>query len=264
MDSFKAEMNSIRQNRKDGSLQILNDTIAVIMKYLASPGFSETELVNQVTDLSKTFFDFAVLQHFISGINQEGNTKKDFLDYLSNYKLKWHDVDRSISNHFLSRIEVNDSTILLHSNSRTIRTLFEEIARRNLSVNVFQTESLPGGEGVLQAEFIRKPGITVLGIKDDDVIDHLSNLDMFLIGADRIEQENVINKVGSLAITKAFYKAGKPVYVLADSRKISEDEIPVKSGLFEKVPLRLVTDIITERGLLFLYFGALHLVSKCS
>ena len=146
MDLFRSEINQIKKNRVDGSLQILNTTIDVIVNYLATGVFSETTLINQLNDLSKTFPDFAVLQHFITGVNKTGNTKKDFFDFISDYKIKWGDVDSKISNHFLNRIKVDDSTVLLHSNSRTVHALFEEIARRNLSVNVFQTESQPGGD----------------------------------------------------------------------------------------------------------------------
>lgn len=248
MDLFRSEINQIKKNRVDGSLQILNTTIDVIVNYLSTDVFSEITLINQLDDLSKTFPDFAILNHFVSGINKAGNTKKELLDFISDYKSKWANVDQDISNHFLNRIKVDDLAILLHSNSRTIHALFEEIARRNLSVNVFQTESLPGGEGILQADYLRKLGFKVFMIKDDDVINQIRKLDMFLIGADRIEPENVINKVGSLTIALLFTEKGKPVYVLADSRKIIEDSRPVKGELFEKAPRSLVTGVITEQG----------------
>ena len=79
MDLFRSEINQIKKNRVDGSLQILNTTIDVIVNYLATGVFSETTLINQLNDLSKTFPDFAALQHFITGVNKAGNTKKDFL-----------------------------------------------------------------------------------------------------------------------------------------------------------------------------------------
>lgn len=247
MDLFRSEINQIKKNRVDGSLQILNTTIDVIVNYLATGVFSETTLINQLNDLSKTFPDFAVLQHFITGVNKTGNTKKDFFDFISDYKIKWGDVDSKISNHFLNRIKVDDSTVLLHSNSRTVHALFEEIARRNLSVNVFQTESQPGGEGVLQAEYLRKLGFKV-SVIDDDVLNQINSIDIFLIGADRIEPENVINKVGSSAIARLFIKKGKPVFVLADSRKKTKIVSPVMSESFEKISRKLITVVITENG----------------
>lgn len=249
MNSFQIKIDKIKANREDGSLQILKTTIDVILNYLTSEGFSRAELDNQITSVSKNFPDFAVLQHFISGLRSSGNTKKELLDFISDYKIKWNHVDRDISKHFLNNIDLNGSTILLHSNSRTIHTLFEEIARKKLSVNVLQTESQPGGEGELQAEYIGKLGFKVIVIKDNDVKDHLNNIDMFLIGADRIEPENIINKVGSMVIAETFYEVEKPVYVLADSRKIIDSEWPVKSELFEKVPRELITGVVTEKGL---------------
>jgi translation initiation factor 2B subunit (eIF-2B alpha/beta/delta family) len=250
MDTFLREINKIRQNREDGSLQILENSIELIMSYLDSKTFFDNVLKYQLNLLLKTFPDFAVLHHFISGINQQGNAKREISAFVSGYKRKWHDVERNISNHFLNNITVKGSTILLHSNSRTIHVLFEEIARRNLSINVLQTESQPGGEGILQAEYLRKPGFKVILIKEDDIVNHLNNIDMFLIGSDRIEPENIINKVGSETIAKLFINVGKPVYVLADSRKIIREIWPVKSVLFEKVTRKLITGVITEKGLI--------------
>jgi translation initiation factor 2B subunit (eIF-2B alpha/beta/delta family) len=218
------------------------------MSYLASKTFASDILKYQLNLLIKTFPDFAVLHHFVAGIKQSGNSKRDVSKFISGYKQKWQDVEHDISNQFLSSIAVNGSTILLHSNSRTIHVLFEEIAKRKLLVKVLQMESLPGGEGILQAEYLRKLGFKVLLIKDDNIIGHLNNIDMFLIGADRIESENIINKVKSKAIAKLFIDAGKQVYVLADSRKITKSVSPVLGELFEKIPRNLITEIITENG----------------
>ena len=137
------------------------------MSYLDSKTFFDNVLKYQLNLRLKPFPDFAVLHHFISGINQQGNSKREISTFVSSYKRKWHDVERNISNHFLNIITVKGSTILLHSNSRTTHVLFEEIARRNLSINVLQTESQPGGEGILQAEYLRKLGFKVILIKED-------------------------------------------------------------------------------------------------
>jgi translation initiation factor 2B subunit (eIF-2B alpha/beta/delta family) len=248
MDSFQRGIINIKQNSEDGSLQILDLTIGLIMNYLATETFSLAVLKIQLKHLSNAFPDFAVLHHFINAIEQSGNTKGEISIFISGYKQIWHGVNEKISNHFLNNTEVSDSTILLHSNSKTICALFEEIAKRKLPVKVFQTESLPGGEGELQAEYIRKLGFKVLVIKDGDVVSNLSNIDMFLIGADRIERENIINKVGSDAIAKLFVEVEKQVYVLADSRKITKSVSPVLGKLFEKIPRNLITEIITEIG----------------
>ena len=247
MYDFKVQLSKIKNDRQSGSLQISNNTLNVIQEAISARDINIHDLKAMVVDLSSDFPDFAVLQHFISGINQAGNTKRELLDFISNYKQKWQNVDRDISNHFLSSIKVNDSTVLLHSNSRTIHALFEEITRRNLTVNVFQTESRPGGEGVLQAEYLRKLGFKV-SVINDDVLNQINSIDIFLIGADRIEPENVINKVGSSAIARLFIKKGKPVFVLADSRKKTKIVSSVMSESFEKISRKLITVVITENG----------------
>jgi translation initiation factor 2B subunit (eIF-2B alpha/beta/delta family) len=248
MDPFLRGINKIKQNREDGSLQVLENLIDLVMSYLASETFAVDVLKYQLNLLSKSFSEFVVLHQFVAGIELSGTTKKEISSFISGYKQTWNRVDEKISNHFLNNIEVNDSAILLHSNSRTIHALFEGIARRNLRVDVFQTESLPGGEGILQAGFVKELGFDVFLIKDEEVSTYLNNIDLFLIGADRIEPENIINKVGSEAIAKLFIDSGKQVYVLADSRKITKSVSPVLGVLFEKIPRNFITEIITENG----------------
>ena len=48
MDSFKLDFDRAKQNKKDGSLQILNDVIGLIMKYLESDKFYNDGLKEQL------------------------------------------------------------------------------------------------------------------------------------------------------------------------------------------------------------------------
>ena len=249
MNSLRDEINRIRNNKRDGSLQILNDLILVIMKYLTSGTFSLDELKSQINSLLDSFPDFAVLQHFIVAFNQAGKSKKAISGFISEYNKKWQGVDVKISSKFLEHINLERKTVLLHSNSKTICTLFEGIAKRKSSVKVFQTESLPGGEGVKQAQLIEDLGFQVTVIKDEEVSEQLGKLDILILGADRIEPDVVVNKIGSFMLARIFEAQMKPVYVLADSRKMVESGRPVTGELFERIPRKWLTGIITEKSI---------------
>ena len=90
-----------------------------------------------------------------------------------------------------------------------------------------------------------------------------------LLGCDGVYSDGFVNKAGSLAICLAAKEYGKPVYVLADSRKISHYPAPkektkapseisarahpnleILNYYFETVPHKLVTGYITEKGIL--------------
>jgi len=249
MYSFAAEIDKVRQNKQDGSLQILNTTMEVIKNYLASGTYTEEDLKIQLKNLSMSFPDFAGLKHFIGAINRVDDSKQAISIFISDYSKRWQGVDVKISSNFLEHINLERKGVLLHSNSKTICTLFEEIAKQKLSVKAFQTESLPGGEGVKQAQLIEDLGFQVTVIKDEEVSEQLGKLDILILGADRIEPDVVVNKIGSFMLARIFEAQMKPVYVLADSRKMVESGRPVTGELFERIPRKWLTGIITEKSI---------------
>ena len=250
MYSFEVEIDKVRQNKQDGSLQILITTIEVIKNYLASETYTEKGLKKQLKNLSMSFPDFAVMQHFVGAINMADGSKQAISVFISDYIKKWEGLDVKISSNFLKHINLERKAVLLHSNSKTICTLFEEIAKRKLSTKVFQTESLPGGEGVKQAQLIEDLGFQVTMIKDEDVSEQIGRLDMLILGADRIEPDLAVNKIGSFMLARIFEEQMKPIYILADSRKIIESGKPVKGELFEKFPRKWLRGIITEKSII--------------
>ena len=97
----------------------------------------------------------------------------------------------------------------------------------------------------------------------------LDDIDYAILGADRIYNDFFINKAGSYAIALLCREKSVPLYVLADSRKILNTNLPAgykekmrpareiwgtpPSGItpvnyyFEAVPVDLITRLITEK-----------------
>lgn len=164
----------------------------------------------------------------------------------------------------------NKSKILTHSLSTIVFETFREAVKINNSFEVYATESRPFYEGRLLAKQLTEFGIPVTLILDAAASNYVEKSDLVILGADRITQSDVINKIGSLPIVLASQNHNIPCYILAGSDKyLSEDEEPVTlsngldsdvwegapSGIkmenpfFEKVPVRSVTGIITENGI---------------
>jgi len=93
-------------------------------------------------------------------------------------------------------------------------------------------------------------GFQVTMIKDEDVSEQIGRLDMLILGADRIEPDLAVNKIGSFMLARIFEEQMKPIYILADSRKIIESGKPVKGELFEKFPRKWLRGIITEKSII--------------
>jgi translation initiation factor 2B subunit (eIF-2B alpha/beta/delta family) len=154
--------------------------------------------------------------------------------------------------------------ILTNSRSSTVLSAFEHSLRMG-DIQVVVSESLPGGEGRMTAEYLADRGIEVELIPDTMIPLMMSSCDAAVVGADSIGREGVTNKVGTLAIALAGRSAGKPTHVLSGVSKLT----PLRPGdlmraeghsrphlteivqVFEVVPLNLFTSFVTDKGILY-------------
>ncbi len=141
--------------------------------------------------------------------------------------------------------------------SRSSSVLAALSAARDAVGEVHVLESRPGGEGRQLAEDAKK-FLKEVSLHEDDKLEALALVaDMGVIGADTVFEDGaVLNKVLSARLAEAFWKRGKPFYVLATTWKsasIPSTEYEPEgrdAPLFEVVPAKWITAIISEEGLL--------------
>jgi translation initiation factor 2B subunit (eIF-2B alpha/beta/delta family) len=131
-------------------------------------------------------------------------------------------------------------------------------------------EGRPRHEGRRLAKALAEAGIGVEFFTDAALASALPGADALILGADAISPTWVLNKCGSLALAAAANLAGVPVFVLAtrdkflpsalaDRLSIREHAphevwaapapaIRVRNPYFERVPLDLVTAVVTDGG----------------
>ena len=100
----------------------------------------------------------------------------------------------------------------------------------------------------------------------EDAISHfITNIDMAIFGSDLISSDFFINKTGTFLLSLFLNHFGKPIYILAEKRKIeiekttfnetaknpaeimeSPQGIQVHNYYFEKIPLWPVSKVFTE------------------
>ena len=86
------------------------------------------------------------------------------------------------------------------------------------------------------------------------------------LGADALTKKGIINKIGSKVIAQIAHQNKIPVYIIADSWKFTNKNLPIeqrhlneiwdkapknikiKNPAFETVQKKLITKIITEKG----------------
>jgi translation initiation factor 2B subunit (eIF-2B alpha/beta/delta family) len=130
-------------------------------------------------------------------------------------------------------------------------------------------ESRPRTEGRALAAALAAAGLPVTLVVDAALPGSLDARSTVLLGADRLTEADVVCKVGAYALALAAARARRPTIVVADTSKvlpaalapIDLDEhdaaevgavltgVRVRNVSLERVPLRLVSRIMTEAGI---------------
>ena len=160
--------------------------------------------------------------------------------------------------------------VLTHSRSSTVLAALVEARRQGKEFSVISTESRPMLEGRVLAEALAVEGVRVSLITDAAAARMLDEVDLVLVGADKVTPDHLLNKIGTRMIALAARERGVPAYGVCDTSKfidadyliasardqLSADElwpeapegVVVVNRYFEPTPLALLAAIITEQG----------------
>jgi translation initiation factor 2B subunit (eIF-2B alpha/beta/delta family) len=238
------EFDKISNDHHSGSAEIMNSCIDLLKHY---PGKGELKSIKDKNSLLENLIQFKenqknffIVQHFLKeiiGFLKTDNLKwqQNLSELIRKYESDWKDVNNRIAAKAHSTIDLNDKTILLHSNSSTVKSFFNYKQTHTSSIKIIQTESRPVMEGRIQAEFLAGAGCQVTLITDAAIGRYAKIADLSILGADAIYKDFFVNKCGSLLIALLCQEYEIPLYVLADSRKlwISQD-LSVSSEIFHE------------------------------
>jgi ribose 1,5-bisphosphate isomerase len=175
-------------------------------------------------------------------------------------------------NEFVLKIIENNDVIFTHCHSTNVLNALIYAKKKKKKFEVYNTESRPVFQG-------RKTSIDLsnAGIKSTQFVDSAAmialtksqgtkKVNKVFIGADALTKQGIINKVGSGMFSRIAYDNKIPVYIIADSWKFSEKQIPfeqrglsevwnkapkhikIKNPAFEFVPKKYITRIVSELG----------------
>jgi len=200
-------------------------------------------LFSSLQVLQEHFPQFGLLLHFNAAVFKHFRqvdiiSGKQLSRFVENYQKTWKDAQDNSSKQLIEGISVEGKNILLHSNSSALHNLFQHLAKANIRPVVWQTYSSPGGEGAIQAEILSNSGFMVNLIHEDTVGRFIQNFDMAILGADMILDDLFLNKAGSFPITLTFDHFNKPVYLLAEERKLFKKE---------HIPEAVLNNILNEK-----------------
>lgn len=197
------------------------------------------------------------------------------------------ETNRKIGEHGSELIDDGD-VVLTHCNAGSLATVDYGTAlgviraawEQGKKVSVIATETRPKLQGAkLTAYELKRDGIPVTLITDSMVgyVMSRQRVDKVFVGADRIVQDAVINKIGTYTIAVLAHEHGIPFYVAAPastmdlshtsdeavieernpeevthilSQRIAPEGVKAMNPAFDVTPMKYVSAIVTETGVL--------------
>ena len=166
-----------------------------------------------------------------------------------------------------SRIIAPTNKLMTISNSTLVKNIIDKAHAQKRKFEVFCCKSHPPDEGVHLAEALDKSGVKTTLISDSQIGVFMQEMNLVLIGADRIYDNGFVNKAGTLSLCLTAKYFNIPVYLAVETTKIlSESErvikvishdknevynggrkkLSVKNVYYEKIPIDLIHKVICE------------------
>lgn len=262
-------------DKVSGSVTLLKRLMIALENELLNPELDPATFISYIEYLRNKMEMFTVVRHFCDELILSHNVSvrnypANYLNFIEEYKDFWEHAPQLLLNNLLKEVRPENRTVMLHSNSGTIREVFRLLSEQTTNVRIIQTLSAPMEEGRVQAGDLADMGFRVVLIPDAMVAEMMKETDYLILSADQVRRGSIINKTGSLQMVLAAQQFDVPALVLTESRKrdqsshegpfrdkkhnpaeVLENEshpnISAENFYFEEIPNYLFTNIITEK-----------------
>lgn len=237
---FEQQIIDIVADRESGSTQLV-DRIQKAFHGLEDNHLDERQLRWAFGKLRHIDRSMVVVHHLLDTL--ELAIGPEFFGSLRAYERRWADLPRRVAVRLIERRNWHDRHVLVHSRSGMLLEAIRRVAEHCGGLNVWQTRSEPGGEGVAQYRELQGVGVTVQLVEDTQVEALTASMDAAWLGVDQYNEEVFVNKIGSKRLAEAMSHAGKTTFVLGDPRK-RVGTPSFSTALFEAVPFTPEIDLI--------------------
>ncbi|MCB9033186.1 MAG: hypothetical protein H6553_05065 [Chitinophagales bacterium] len=279
MDIFK----SIRENK-------LVEGVAAMQNLVKTTGnlmslISDNKVSNSVREMLKGLRTILTekpnitsvnhfINHFLLQIDPE-NQPIVIKELLEVFHERWKNVDRKTAEIAQLNYDFNQKKIVLFAQDEAVIAMIEAMHIKQMNFNLTQILSKVDKLGKEQARKIANIGVKLTAIDDSNMAKYIKEADIIVIGCDIVMHDVFIAKIGtqSLCSIANFYQ--KPVFVLADTRKIlnkkyfpqsvvdtfigrnktaqttiwkdAPDNVMVIDSFLEEIPNNLITKFVFEK-----------------
>ena len=273
MTTLEERIAMIRNDREHGSRWLVHETISLLYDIATQPTSSPEESLRQLQHAGKELAQarpaMAALAGAVRRILNASSSLKGMVDEATKLLTEFDTAIERITDHTRSLLY---GTVMTHSLSGTVLDVLTACLSQIERIIVL--EGRPRYEGREVALALSKVGALITLITDAQADIFLPECNAVVVGADSIlANGDILNKAGTALLAWAARGHHIPFYVLCETLKISpqswtgnldqleekeatevlEQDIPgvaVRNFYFDRTPSKLVTSVITERGIL--------------
>jgi len=182
--------------------------------------------------------------------------------------LEHFDFSQEKINKYIFKLIKKNDVIFTHCHSTNVVNALIYAKKKGKKFEVYNTETRPLFQGRKTFRELKKAKVKVTMLVDSAARIVMlgkqgsKKVDKVFFGADALQKDGVVNKVGSGMFAKIAFENKIPVYILADSWKFSEKKIDLekrnfreiwkfgkgKNFAFEFVKKKYITKVITEKN----------------
>ena len=257
------QLNRILKNKTLGSSEL----VQLLNNYFLSVSDNIPAIIKTARIVKTKLGHFEAVNSYLNEMTSVIKVKdrKKLLDFFKEYSINENQKAKIIFGSIYPRLKEAQNVITL-SRSGTVLTVLKLWHQKNKKLKVVVCESRPKFEGRLMAEELASIGVNVELIKDAMMGLYLPKIDAAIIGSDAIlKNGNVVNKVGSKALSILCKEYKKPFYVVTSKSKLSKKKIfkakkeklqeiwdkkvknlSISNIYFEEIEKKLITKIFTD------------------
>jgi len=273
MDILAERIAMVRNDREHGSRWLVHETISILYDIATRPTASPAESLRQIQYAGEELASARPAMAALGGAVRRILSAKGGLEGIAHEAAQLlKEYDTAIERITGFARPLLNGTVMTHSLSGTVLEVLSACLARIERVIVL--EGRPRYEGRVVARELSKVGASIVLITDAQADIFLAQCHAVVVGADSIlANGDILNKAGTALLAWAARGHRIPFYVLSETLKISpyglsgdlaqleekepgevlEQHIPgvsVRNFYFDRTPSRLITNVITEQGLL--------------
>lgn len=281
MDSFTLQaLAAIAEDSLSGAVEVAEKSAEVFQRLVRTDhSLQKDGLVQQVLDvgwaLIRAHPTMAPLVNLVNGVlwRLEGTASADearrrVADATGDFK-RWLRVHEAAIAETALRLIPEDGQILTNGRSTTVRAALRHAQRAGRRFRVVCAEGRPGCEGRALASELAAAGVEVTLVIDALAVAMVPQMQVVLVGADYLDANGLVNKVGTYATALAAAASKVPMYTLCGSEKfLPPGYVPPAQALwppeqvwdaappgvritnlyYDLTPLSALAGIVTEQG----------------